>query len=82
MSEEPRKLTAGEQHVLKLVRKEADSEGWAHVSKIVAQLFVSHHGFSPIPKQLCEFQFVGDEGRGIARLTLAGNALLDSLAWL
>lgn len=82
-ADEPRKLTAGEQHILRLIRKDADAEGWAPVSRIVATLFTNEKlPNGPMPRVLCEFETVGDDGRGRARLTVAGNAFLDSLAWL
>lgn len=78
-----RKLTAGEQHVLTLIRKGADSEGWAPVSKIVAGLFTNPKmAGGPMPRELCEFEHVGNDGSGRARLTDAGRNLLESLAWL
>lgn len=81
MTDEPRQLTAGEKHVLRLIREGSDAEGWAPVSKIVSTLFTNEKLPSgPMPRALCEFEYVGEGGR--ARLTTAGNALLDSLAWL
>lgn len=78
-----RKLTSGEQHVLTLIRKGADAEGWAPVSKIVAPLFTNEKmAGGPMPRELCEFERLDDDGRGRARLTDAGKNLLDSLAWL
>ena len=80
MGNEPRKLTTGEKHILTLIGKGADAEGWAPVSAIVASVFTGSVG--QMPRALCEFEHVGEDGRGRARLTVAGNALLDSLAWL
>lgn len=80
---EPRKLTSGEQNILRLIRKDADPQGWAPVSKIVATLFTNEKlPNGPMPRALCEFETTGEDGRGRARLTMAGNALLESLAWL
>lgn len=80
---EPHKLSASEMHVLKLIRKEADANGWATVSKVCATLFSEGTPWGIIPRALCEFESIdGGDGRGRARLTVAGNALLDSMAWL
>jgi hypothetical protein len=80
---EPRKLTAGEKHILSLIRKDAGADGWAPVSKAVAPLFTDKKiPCGVMPDALCEFEHVGDEGRGRARLTTLGNNLLDAMAWL
>lgn len=78
-----RKLTSGEQNILTLIRKGADAEGWAPVSKVVATLFTNEKlPNGPMPRELCEFERLDGDGRGRARLTDAGKNLLDSLAWL
>jgi hypothetical protein len=78
-----RKLTAGEIHVLNLIRKGADPDGWAPVSSVVSTLFTNEKlPGGPMPRELCEFKCLEDDGRGIARLTDAGKNLLDSMAWL
>lgn len=77
MSDEPKKLDAGQKHLLKLIAKEqACPEGWAPVSKIVYPLLEA------MPGALVECRRDGDEGRGRARLTPAGEGLLDAMAWL
>ena len=77
----PRKLTAGEKHILSLIRKDADADGWAPVSKAVKPLFTDRKiPCGVMPEALCEFEPVGDAGR--ARLTTLGNNLLDAMAWL
>ena len=78
-----RKLTAGEIHVLRLIQKDANAEGWAPVSKIVATLFTNpKQPGGPLPRELCQFEHVGDEGSGRACLTLEGKCLLAAMAWL
>lgn len=78
-----RKLTSGEQHVLTLIRKGAKEDGWAPVSKIVANLFTNPKmPGGPMPRELCEFEHVGDDGAGRARLTVEGKNFLDALAWI
>lgn len=77
------KLSGGKKHILSLIRKEADSDGWTPVSKAVAPLFTNEKiPGGMIPRELCEFEPVGDDGRGRARLTEAGINLLDALVWL
>lgn len=80
---EPHKLSSGHKNLLGLVRKGADGDGWAPVSKPVARLFTdaSLPG-GCVPAALCEFEHIGEEGRGRARLTDEGNAVLDAMVWL
>jgi len=74
---EEQKLNAGQKHLLKLLAKEQKCvDGWAQVSKPVYPLLQS------IPSGFVEMSLVGDEGRGIARLTQAGQSLVDAMAWL
>lgn len=70
------KLTAGQKNILALIRNGAKEDGWAPVSKVVAPLFT--HG--TMPKELFEFERVGEGGR--ARLTPTGNNVLDAMAYL
>ena len=81
--DEPRKLTAGELHMLRFVRRDAKPDGWTTVSDVVAPVFVGRESYRrpPIPPTLCEFEQFAD-GSGQARLTQAGNNLLDAMAWL
>ena len=77
MNDELKKLDAGQKHLLKLIAKEqACPDGWAPVSKIVYPLLEA------MPSALVEVNRVGDEGRARARLTPAGESLLDAMAWL
>lgn len=77
------KLDGGQKHILSLIRKEAESDGWAPVSKAVAQLWLNPKLPSrSIPQELCEFETVGTDGAGRARLTQEGKNLLDAMAWL
>jgi hypothetical protein len=81
---EHRKLTAGELHIMRLIRKESGADGWTPVSYVVARAFMGERSPSgPMPAALCEFEATpGGDGSGRARLTMEGKALLDSLAWL
>lgn len=77
------KLDSGQKNILRLIRKGASADGWAPVSKAVAPMF---SGPKPpwrgIPTELCEFEGVGDDGAGRARLTQEGNNVLDAMEWL
>lgn len=77
----PHKLTAGEKHILTLVSKGADADGWAPVSKFVAPLFTDRKiPCGTMPAALCEFESLGEGGR--ARLTELGKNLLEAMLWL
>ena len=69
-------LNPGQKHLLTLVNKGADADGWAPVSAPVFPLVKS------LPSELVELEPIGDDGRGRARLTAAGNGLLDAMMWL
>lgn len=71
------KLDAGQKHLLGLIVKEADSEGWAPVSAQLLPFLTKE-----LPSELVTFEPVGDEGRGRARLTDVGENLMDAMAWL
>jgi hypothetical protein len=77
------KLTAGQKNILQLIRKGAKEDGWAPVSKVVAPIFTNKDiPGGAMPAELCEFEPVGEDGRGRARLTQEGNSVLDAMAWL
>jgi hypothetical protein len=80
-SEQESKLSAGQIHMLKLLRKEQDADGWASVSKAVAPLFIESR-VGRMPTALCEFERVGADGAGRARLTTEGNNVLNAMVWL
>jgi hypothetical protein len=77
----PQKLTSGQKHILRLVRKGAASDGWAPVSKAVKPLFTDTNiPCGVMPGALVQFEAVGEGGR--ARLTELGNDLLEAMLWL
>lgn len=84
MSElDQQKLDAGQKNILSLIRKGADADGWAPVSKAVAPMFgAPKPPWRGIPNELCEFELVGNTGAGRARLTEEGNNLLNAMKWL
>jgi len=77
-----KRLTEGHKHMLRLVRRDAGENGWTRVSRAVAPLFEDPNiRGGRIPPELCEFESQ-DDGSGYARLTAAGNGLLDAMVWL
>lgn len=71
------KLDPGQQHFLRLIEKgQACPDGWAPVSAAVYPLVQG------LPPELIEHAPVGDEGRGRARLSAQGHAVLDAMAYL
>ena len=71
------KLDDGQKHFLRLIEKgQACPDGWAPVSKAVFPLV------NAMPTELVELHSVGDDGRGRARLTSEGQAILNAMAWL
>lgn len=74
----PTKLDSGQKHFLRLIEKgQQCPDGWAPVSRVLYPLVIK-----TLPAELVEHAPVGDEGRGRARLTQAGQNLLDAMAWL
>lgn len=72
----PRKLTHGEVRMLELVQQDSNWEGWTPISKVLYSLV------DQLPKALVEIIPHGAEGRGLARLTKEGNAVLSAKEWL
>ena len=70
------KLDAGQKHMLRLVEKGANADGWAEVSSQVFPLAQA------MPTELVTLEPVGDAGRGQIRLTQEGKNLLAAMEWL
>ncbi len=74
-----RKLDDGEKHMLRLIRKDQNAEGWAKVSEAVWPVAVM------LPSELVELRSTVNLDGGVKvsnraiRLTDAGNAVVD---WL
>lgn len=64
-----RELDSGDKHLLRLIRKDADAEGWVPVSNIVFP------AVDRLPKALVEIG--GEPNNWKARLTEAGNTVVD-----
>ena len=71
-----KKLDGGEKNFLRLIAKGAGADGWASVSRPIYPLVTK------MPRELVEFEPVGDEGRGRARLTDEGTSILRAMEWL
>jgi hypothetical protein len=71
------KLSAGQKHMLRLIVKDADAEGWAPVSAQVMPVVREM-----LPPELVMHESVGTEGRGRAKLTPVGESLLAAMEWL
>lgn len=70
------KINNGQLHLIKLVAKgQNNQEGWAPVSLPIFRFMAE------IPTELVEFVKI-NESSGRARLTDAGQNLINSLAWL
>jgi len=68
------KLTSGKKHILQMINKEANPEGWAKVSNAVMPLIRT------MPSELVEVEQTIDDNR--VRLTEKGRAILDAMEWL
>lgn len=68
-------LDMGQKHILKLIARDRDSEGWATVSAMLYKTLSAS-----LPSELVTFEPNGDAGR--AKLTEAGQGVIDSMAWL
>jgi hypothetical protein len=64
------KLDQGQIHMMRLIDRESDSEGYAPVSKMVLPLV------EKLPNELVEL-VPTEDGRGKARLTDAGKTVLQ-----
>lgn len=71
-----KKLDGGEKNFIRLIAKGQEQHGgWAKVSKPLYPLV------QKMPAELVEHE-QEDEGRGRARLTPRGEAILDAMDWL
>lgn len=70
-------LDGGQRHILRLIARDADGEGWCPVSSQL--LPVIKKG---MPVELVDLESVGDDGRDRARLTPEGQSVINAMAWL
>ena len=71
------KLDSGQKHFLRLIAKEQQNpDGWCKVSHVLYPLVQK-----TMPSELVEHH-PAEDGRGRARLTPAGQSVLDAMAWL
>ena len=71
------KLDYGQKHMLKLIHRDADKNGWAPVSAMIFPLVSK-----TMPAELIELEPTGNDGRGRVRLTDTGKNILMALDWL
>jgi len=72
---EQKRLDYRQQHILTLIDRGADAEGWAEVSEILFSVLSTN-----IPPELVTFEKLDDGGR--ARFTEEGRAVFNAMAWL
>ena len=70
------KLDSGQKHLLSLVLKGTNAQGWTPVSATVFPLLSTR-----MPSALVEIEAIGNSG-GRARLTDAGVNVMAAMAWL
>lgn len=69
------KLDIQHKHILRLVHRDADANGWASVSNVLFPILSEN-----MPPELVEFERTDDGGR--ARLTPDGEAIVMAMSWL
>jgi len=69
------KLDYNQKYILRLIKKDADEEGWAPVSEVLFNVLSEN-----LPQELAVFE--KSETGGRARLTQEGNNLLSAMEWL
>lgn len=69
------KLDPQHKHIMKLVQRDRDSEGWARVSNALLLNLIKN-----MPKELITVEETKDGGR--AKLTTEGQNVLDAMDWL
>lgn len=69
------KLDGGQIHILRLIARDRKDDGWCSVSSTLYKTLSQN-----VPSELATFEPVGDAGR--ARLTDAGQGVIDAMAWL
>ena len=69
------KLDIQHKHIIRLIGKDRDAEGWAKVSKALTPTL---HNI--MPPELVEFEMLEDGSR--ARLTPDGEKILLAMEWL
>ena len=72
-----RKLDYGEKHILSLIARDRDQNGWAQVSSVLYP-----HLCKTLPTELVMLEPVGDAGR--VKLTQEGEAVVSAMkfGWL
>jgi len=69
------KLEQEHKHILRLIARDRDENGWTKVSDLLYP-----HLSENMPTELATFERLGRGGR--ARLTEEGESVLDAMEWL
>jgi len=69
------KLESQHKHILKLIKRDADKDGWATVSEALFSTLSE-----VMPKELCVFEKLDNGGR--AKLTDEGKSIINAMKWL
>ena len=69
------KLDNGQKHILRLIARDCDDEGWTAVSEALYP-----HLSKNMPSELVEFEKLEIGGR--ARLTEEGHNVINAMKWL
>lgn len=72
---EHQKLDMGQKHILKLIARDANSEGWATVSEMLYKPLIE-----TMPKDLVVLEKLDVGGR--VKLTPQGTEIINAMAWL
>lgn len=72
-------LDSGQKHILKLIARDRDGEGWAKVSPQIFPFLEKEF----VPRELVELQRTSESGGGgRVRLTPTGENVVEAMAWL
>ena len=69
------KLESQHRHIIKLIGRDRDEDGWATVSAVIFPILSRN-----MPPDLVEFEEI--EGGGRARLTTQGESVHKAMEWL
>jgi hypothetical protein len=72
----PKKLSHGEKHMLRLIARDANQEGWTEVSAAVMPHMES------LPQELIDLEDDFPEKTGCVRLTQTGREIVSAMEWL
>lgn len=71
-----KKLSSNELHIMKLIKRDAEKDGWTVISTTLYKIVASS-----LPAELSEFK-QNEDGSGYGRLTAEGLLVLETLEWV